>query len=599
MPAAVAASARQVPNAGVRISHSSSRRPQSNRSSSASSGCCKSRSQASTCLEVAEVAGCRGLGPNLRENIVCFGSPAPREQNVYQRYAAEREKTRHTGVLERAQGIRLRVGQRAAAQAGVRAQLSGHRERRQRPVLLRPLDHLGADPHLRRHQRARGRARTARSRTRPTRGPGSSSSRPSASACRARSRASAAVPVRAASYAAIATCRRSPTVRGVPDCDDEPLPRRLETTPDRNAAPRMLPSASPVAAAPARAQLAGRLVDDRREIGQRLLRPLCEEERRTERVRRLARAARSSAKTASCLPELLDREHRARPALSAALPNSWTSSGSSSADGGSASARLRYCDRERPARPRLAARPWPPARSVFDRLCLSARSSRQQVYGDPIRRLRPRRSAGGRRARGSGHAPGSSAPSTRSIAPAGGRTQAAWPAREVSRLGQRVSGVGGFVVAQGGQAALLGPARQARRALRRPARGRYSQLASASDEHAPLDLRPASSAGSAMPACSRLGAMPRRSSSLKSSRSKNGLPRVARWQAATKAGSGAADNDCAASSVIACSLRPSGWRTVTSGITSNSSCSSCTAPGSAGRVANTSASCTPASRRAR
>jgi hypothetical protein len=36
----VAASARQVPNAGVRISHSSSRRPQSNRSLSASSGCC-------------------------------------------------------------------------------------------------------------------------------------------------------------------------------------------------------------------------------------------------------------------------------------------------------------------------------------------------------------------------------------------------------------------------------------------------------------------------------------------------------------------------------------------------------------------------------
>ena len=111
---------------------------------------------------------------------------------------------------------------------------------------------------------------------------------------------------------------------------------------------------------------------------------------------------------------------------------------------------------------------------------------------------------------------------------------------------------------RGRPSVLLETARQARRALRRPARGRYSQLASASDERAPLGLRRASSAGSAMPACSRLGAMPRRSSSLKSSRSKNGLPRVARWQAATKAGSGSADNDCAASSVIACSLRPSG-----------------------------------------
>ena len=38
----------------------------------------------------------------------------------------------------------------------------------------------------------------------------------------------------------------------------------------------------------------------------------------------------------------------------------------------------------------------------------------------------------------------------------------------------------------------------------------------------------------ARPAFSRLGAMPRRSSSPKSSRSKNGLPPVARWQAVTK-----------------------------------------------------------------
>ena len=50
--------------------------------------------------------------------------------------------------------------------------------------------------------------------------------------------------------------------------------------------------------------------------------------------------------------------------------------------------------------------------------------------------------------------------------------------------------------------------------------------------------------------------IPRRASSPKSSRSRNGLPRVARWHAVTKIGSGSPDNDCAASSVIASSLSP-------------------------------------------
>ena len=237
----IAASARQVPNAGVRISHSSSRRPQSNRSSSASSGCCKSRSQASTCLEVAEVAGRRGLGPNLRENIVCFGSPAPREQNVYQRYAAEREKTRHTGVLERAQCIRLRVGQRSTAQAGVGTQLSRHRERRQRPVLLRPLDHLGADPHLvvisvREDEHERRDPEPARLGTRILeQSPISKRLQGQITCIGRRSRSSGVV-------------RRDSDLQALPDrprcagCDDEPLPRRLETTPDGNAAPRGCPS---------------------------------------------------------------------------------------------------------------------------------------------------------------------------------------------------------------------------------------------------------------------------------------------------------------------------------------------------------------------
>ena len=50
---------------------------------------------------------------------------------------------------------------------------------------------------------------------------------------------------------------------------------------------------------------------------------------------------------------------------------------------------------------------------------------------------------------------------------------------------------------------------------------------------------------------------------------------------------------------VACSLSPPGWRTTTSGITSSSSCNSCTGPGSAGLVASRSASGTPARRRAR
>ena len=62
----------------------------------------------------------------------------------------------------------------------------------------------------------------------------------------------------------------------------------------------------------------------------------------------------------------------------------------------------------------------------------------------------------------------------------------------------------------------------------------------------------------ARPAFSRSGAIPRRWSSPKSSRSKNGLPPVARWQAVTKPGSGSAANSCAASKAVACSLSPPG-----------------------------------------
>jgi hypothetical protein len=235
------------------------------------------RSQASTCLEVAEVAGCRGLGPNLRENVVCFGRPAPREQNVHERDAAEREKTRHTGVLERAQCIRLRVGQRSTAQAGVRTKLSRHRERRQRPVLLRPLDHLGADPHLivvsvREEEHERRNPEPPRLGARILeQSPISERLQGQITCIGRRSRSSGVV-------------RRDSDLQALPDrsrcagCDDEPFPRRLVATPDGNAAPRGCPSRR-LESQPLFALGRWEIVDDRREIGQRLLRPLCQEER--------------------------------------------------------------------------------------------------------------------------------------------------------------------------------------------------------------------------------------------------------------------------------------------------------------------------------
>ena len=155
----------------------------------------------------------------------------------------------------------------------------------------------------------------------PESGPGFASSAPSASAWRASSRASPAVPVRAASYAATATCRRSPIVRGVRRRDDEPHLHRPEPAPGRDAAAphgrparRLQPQALLVLARRER-------VDDRRELGHRLLRPVDEEERRPERVRglgaqrydrRASRVARRSCSTASS----------SSPALIAALPSS-------------------------------------------------------------------------------------------------------------------------------------------------------------------------------------------------------------------------------------------------------------------------------------
>ena len=117
------------------------------------------------------------------------------------------------------------------------------------------------------------------------------------------------------------------------------------------------------------------------------------------------------------------------PALSAALPNSWTSSGSRSGDGGSASARWRYVTATS-GRAAAGRGPWPPARSVFTVSASPPGLGRQQVDGDPIRCLARTLSAGGQRARGFGHAPESSARSRRSSARAGGRTQAGGRARE-------------------------------------------------------------------------------------------------------------------------------------------------------------------------
>src|SRR5512133_247735 len=89
-------------------------------------GCSDARAR----LQIADLACCGGLGPNLCKDVTRFSRLAPRQQDVDERHVGV--KGLGSGLLlERARRIRLGLCQQAATHGGIRSELSGHRERGQ------------------------------------------------------------------------------------------------------------------------------------------------------------------------------------------------------------------------------------------------------------------------------------------------------------------------------------------------------------------------------------------------------------------------------------------------------------------------------------
>jgi hypothetical protein len=107
------------------MSHSLSRRPHANRSSSASSGRCGPEPGAR--LQVANLARGFRCRPGLGESGLRLGGLAAREQDVDERHAAV--ETRKARMLEPVDGVRLGLAERATPEKVEGAQLRGERER--------------------------------------------------------------------------------------------------------------------------------------------------------------------------------------------------------------------------------------------------------------------------------------------------------------------------------------------------------------------------------------------------------------------------------------------------------------------------------------